>query len=156
MQFIDLVSYLPDDILAKVDRASMAVGLEARVPLLDHRLVEFAWALPRRVKLRGGTTKWLLRQVLYRHVPPALVERPKMGFAVPLAEWLRGPLRDWAETLLGEERMRAAGLVDSGRVRTLWQEHIDGRRNHQHLLWDILMLEAWRERWEAPAAGKAA
>ena len=156
MQFIDLVSYLPDDILTKVDRASMAIGLEARVPLLDHRLVEFAWALPRRAKLRDGTTKWLLRQVLYRHVPPTLVERPKMGFAIPLAEWLRGPLRDWAETLLGEQRLREAGLVDSGRVRTLWQEHIDGRRNHQHLLWDILMLEAWRERWEAPASSKAA
>jgi asparagine synthase (glutamine-hydrolysing) len=124
--------------------------------LLDHRLVEFAWALPRRAKLRDRTTKWLLRQVLYRHVPPALVERPKMGFAIPLAEWLRGPLRAWAETLLGEQQLREAGLVDSGRVRTLWKEHLEGRRNHQHLLWDILMLEAWRERWEAPASSKAA
>jgi asparagine synthase (glutamine-hydrolysing) len=107
--------------------------------------------LPRRAKLRQGTSKWLLRQVLYRYVPAALIERPKMGFAIPLAEWLRGPLRDWAEALLDEQRLRETGLVNAGRVRALWEEHIDGRRNHQHLLWDILMLEAWRERWEAPA-----
>ena len=151
MQYLDLVGYLPDDILTKLDRASMAIALEARVPLLDHRMVEFAWALPRRAKLRQGTSKWLLRQVLYRYVPAALIERPKMGFAIPLAEWLRGPLRDWAEALLDEQRLRETGLVNAGRVRALWEEHIDGRRNHQHLLWDILMLEAWRERWEAPA-----
>jgi asparagine synthase (glutamine-hydrolysing) len=155
MQFIDLVSYLPDGILTKLDRASMAIALEARVPLLDHRLVEFAWALPRRAKLRDGTSKWLLRQVLYRYVPPALIERPKMGFAIPLAEWLRGPLRDWAETLLDEQRLRESGLVNAGRVRALWKQHIDGRRNHQHLLWDILMLEAWRARWDTPAVTAA-
>ncbi len=155
MQFIDLVSYLPDDILTKLDRASMAIALEARVPLLDHRLVEFAWALPRRAKLRHGTGKWLLRQVLYRYVPAALVERPKMGFAIPLAEWLRGPLREWAETLLDERRLRATGLVNAGRVRALWNEHIGGRRNHQHLLWDVLMLEAWHARWSAPAVKAA-
>ena len=155
MQFIDLVSYLPDDILTKLDRASMASALEARVPLIDHRLVEFAWALPRRVKLRHGTSKWLLRQVLYRYVPAALIERPKMGFAIPLAEWLRGPLRDWAETLLEERRLRETGLVNSDRVRALWREHVDGRRNHQHLLWDILMLEAWHARWRAPATKAA-
>jgi asparagine synthase (glutamine-hydrolysing) len=156
MQFLDLVGYLPDDILTKLDRASMAIALEARVPLLDHRLVEFAWALPRRAKLRQGTSKWLLRQVLNRYVPAALIDRPKMGFAIPLAEWLRGPLRDWAETLLDERRLRETGLVNTGRVRALWTEHIDGRRNHQHLLWDILMLEAWRERWEAPALSSRA
>jgi asparagine synthase (glutamine-hydrolysing) len=155
MQFIDLVSYLPDDILTKLDRASMAIALEARVPLLDHRLVEFAWALPRRAKLRDGTSKWLLRQLLYRYVPAALVERPKMGFAIPLAEWLRGPLRDWAEALLDERQLRESGLIKSGRVRALWKEHLDGRRNHQHLLWDILMLEAWRARWETPASTAA-
>jgi asparagine synthase (glutamine-hydrolysing) len=147
MQFLDLVTYLPDDILTKVDRASMAVALEARVPLIDHRVVEFAWRLPRSAKIRGGVSKWLLRQVLYRHVPKALVERPKMGFAVPLGDWLRGPLRDWAENLLGEARLKQAGLVDASRVRHVWQAHLSGQRNHEYMLWNVLMLEAWRERW---------
>ncbi|MGD0023418.1 MAG: asparagine synthase-related protein, partial [Xanthobacteraceae bacterium] len=109
--------------------------------------VEFSWRLPQTAKVRGNTSKWLLRQVLYRHVPPALVERPKMGFGIPLGEWLRGPLRDWAETLLNEGRLRQAGLLDHAMVRRFWQEHIDGRRNWQYLIWDVLMLEAWRERW---------
>ena len=147
MQFLDLVTYLPDDILTKVDRASMAVGLEARVPLLDHRLIEFAWHLPRDVKIRRGESKWLLKQVLYRHVPPALVNRPKMGFGIPLGQWLRGPLRDWAETLLDERNLREAGLLDAKRVRQYWTEHLQGKRNWQHLLWMVLMLQAWRERW---------
>ncbi len=147
MQLLDLITYLPDDILTKVDRASMAVGLEARVPLLDHRVVEFAWRLPHAARIRGNSGKWLLRQVLYRHVPKQLIERPKMGFAIPLGEWLRGPLRDWAETFLNERRLREAGLVDGARVRQIWQEHLDGRRNWQDRLWDILMLETWRERW---------
>jgi asparagine synthase (glutamine-hydrolysing) len=147
MQFLDLVSYLPDDILTKVDRASMAVALEVRVPLLDHRVVEFSWRLSAAAKIRNGQSKWLLRRLLARHVPRALVERPKMGFTIPLAEWLRGPLRDWAEALLAERRLREAGLLDAAVVRRYWDEHLSGRRNWQYLLWDVLMLEAWRDRW---------
>lgn len=146
MQLFDTMTYLPDDILQKVDRASMAVALEARPPLLDHRVVEFAWRLPRRFKLRDGETKWLLRRVAERMVPKHLLDRPKMGFGIPLGDWLRGPLRDWAEDMLDPQRL-GGGFIDVAAARKLWTEHLTGRRNWAYALWTILMFEAWRRRW---------
>jgi asparagine synthase (glutamine-hydrolysing) len=152
MRYLDLASYLPGDILTKVDRASMAVSLETRAPLLDHRLVEFSFRLPSAIHLRGGEGKWLLRRVLERQVPRALFERPKTGFGVPVGEWLRGPLRDWAEELLSEKRLAATGLLRPGPIRVLWERHLSGAANAQYELWPVLMLIAWHGAYMSAAA----
>ncbi len=144
MQYLDTITYLPDDILTKVDRASMAVALEVRVPFLDHRVVELSWQLPQRHKLRGGTGKWLLRQIAYKYVPKELLERPKMGFAIPLEQWLRGPLNEWAEDLISSLIRNGAGTLDGGPIAEKWAEHLSGVRNWQYFLWNVLMYEAWR------------
>lgn len=150
MMFVDTVTYLPDDILAKVDRATMGVSLEGRLPFLDHRVIDFAWRLPLAWKVRGTEGKWLLRKVLYRYVPPALIERPKMGFGVPIGTWLRGALREWADALLDEKRLRDDGLVDATLVRAKWHAHLSGEFDYQYLLWPVLMLQAWIDDQEAP------
>ena len=143
MMYADFVAYLPDDILVKLDRASMSVSLECRVPLLDHRLIEFAWSLPFRMKARGEQTKWLLKQLLRKFVPDGLIDRPKMGFGVPVAEWIRGPLRDWAEALLSEDRLRREGFLNPAVVRERWRRHLARASNEGDALWHILMFQAW-------------
>jgi asparagine synthase (glutamine-hydrolysing) len=146
MMLLDQLGYLPDDILVKVDRASMATSLEAREPLLDHRLVEFAWTLPLEMKLEPLAGKKILRALLGRELPPVLFERRKMGFGLRVGEWLRGPLRGWAESLLDERRLREDGFLDPKPVLAAWREHLAGR-DRQPLLWTVLMFEAWRRRW---------
>jgi asparagine synthase (glutamine-hydrolysing) len=146
MMVLDSLTYLPDDILVKIDRAAMGVSLETRIPFLDHRVVEFAWKIPQSFKLRECQNKWILRQVLYKYVPKELIERPKTGFGIPIDIWLRGPLREWAESLLNESRLRQEGFLNPNLVRSKWTEHLSGKKNWQYHLWDILMFQAWLEK----------
>jgi asparagine synthase (glutamine-hydrolysing) len=147
MMFLDQMTYMTDDILCKVDRASMSAGLEARVPFLDNDLTEFAWSLPMSFKIRGGVGKWPLRQILKQYVPEELFDRPKMGFGIPIGDWLRGPLRDWAEEILSDSNLGNQEWFDSKVVRATWVEHLSGRRNLVHQLWSVLMALAWKRTW---------
>ncbi|WLH70097.1 asparagine synthase (glutamine-hydrolyzing) [Pseudomonas sp. FP2309] len=149
MMAMDAQTYMADDILVKVDRAAMAASLETRSPLLDHRVVELAWNMPLHYKIRAGEGKWLLKQVLYRHVPKNMIDRPKQGFGIPLDSWLRGPLREWAASLLDSSRLESEGYFRSEPIRKMWEEHLLGVRNWQHQLWTILMFQAWLEEQRA-------
>lgn len=147
MQYSDAMVYLPDDILTKLDRASMAFGLEARVPLLDHRIVSFAWALPRRLKTNNGTGKVIMRQLLERYIPKEIIDRPKKGFSVPLGDWLRGCLREWAESLLSLEALQLSGMLNSAYIRASWESHLRGDQDYSHRIWTVLMFQAWYKKW---------
>ena len=145
MMWMDAVTYLPDDILVKVDRSTMACSLEGRAPLLDHRIVDFALSLPPHMKIRNGRGKWVLRELLDRYIPRSYMEQPKTGFGLPIHEWLRGPLREWGESLLNEKVLQQQSIFDAGIVRGIWQDHLSGRRNSQDLLWGVLMFQTWLE-----------
>jgi asparagine synthase (glutamine-hydrolysing) len=145
MMLFDSITYLPDDILTKVDRASMGVSLETRAPLLDHNVAELAWRLPLHMKIRNGQGKWVLRQILYKHIPPRLIERPKAGFAIPIGEWLRGPLREWAELLLDDSRLDSEGFLNTKLVRKIWEEHLSKTSDWTVRIWTILMFQSWLE-----------
>lgn len=145
MMLLDTLHYLPDDILTKIDRASMMVSLEGRVPFLNHHVYEYAWSLPLELKLKNGISKWCLRNLLYRYVPKELIDKPKMGFSVPISSWLRGPLREWADTLINEHRLVSEGIFDPQPIRRMWHEHLSEEKDWSQQLWSILMFQAWYE-----------
>ena len=146
MMALDQITYLPNDILVKVDRTSMASSIEARVPFLDHRLIEYSWKIPHSIKFRNGKSKWILRKILQNYVPKNLTDRPKMGFGIPLNDWLRGPLRDWAENLLNEKKLSEEGFFNSKIIREKWEDYISNKNNSLYDLWNVLMFQAWRDK----------